>query len=79
MDIAGIRETLHRTPFVPFSLKLADGRSLPVPHPDFVAIGPRSIVVVAEDNTWSIVEPLLVVSLDEHPARRPGGNGPHGE
>lgn len=66
MDIQGIREALHRQPFEPFSIRLADGRSLPVPHPDFVAVGPRRMVVVAADDSWSVVEPLLVVSLDSN-------------
>jgi hypothetical protein len=64
MDIQGLREAVRRQPFQPFSVRLADGRSLPVPHPEFVAIGPRRIIVVAEDNSWSVVEPLMVVSLD---------------
>lgn len=34
MDIAGVRDALHSQPFVPFTIRLADGRSLPVPHPD---------------------------------------------
>ncbi|HOC00835.1 MAG TPA: hypothetical protein PKM43_19055 [Verrucomicrobiota bacterium] len=69
MDIQAIREALHRQPFEPFSIRLADGRSLPVPHPDFVALGPRRIVVVAEDDSWSVIEPLLIVSLDQNGAR----------
>ncbi len=75
MDIAGIREALHKQPFEPFKIQLADGRSLPVPHPDFVAVGPRRIIVVAEDDTWSIVEPLLIVSLDKYVTPGKGGNG----
>jgi hypothetical protein len=76
MDIAGIRETLHKQPFQPFVIRLADGRSLPVPHPDFVAVGSRRIVVVvAEDDTWTIVEPLLIVSLDKMPPKGKGGDG----
>jgi hypothetical protein len=54
---------------------LADGRSLPVPHPDFVAIHPRRIIVVAEDSSWSVVEPILIVSLDYHLSKPKGGNG----
>ena len=38
MDIAGIREALHRQPFEPFVIQLADGRALAVRHPDFVAV-----------------------------------------
>jgi len=64
MDIEGIRQALHREPFKPFIIRLADGRALPVPHSDFVAISPRRIIVIAEDSSWSVIEPLLVVSLD---------------
>ena len=65
MDIRGIREALHREPFEPFKICLADGRELVVPHPDFVAVaGERRIIVVRADETWAVVEPLLVVSLE---------------
>lgn len=64
MDINGIREALQRRPFEPFSIRLANSRKLPVPHPEFVAVGPRRIIVVAEDNSWSVVEPIMIVSLD---------------
>ena len=69
MDIEGIRQALHKEPFEAFSIRLADGRALPVPHPDFVAVAPRRVVVVAEDNSWAVIEPLLVVSLDYNGAR----------
>jgi hypothetical protein len=75
MDIQGVREALHREPFQPFSIRLADGRSLPVPHPDFVAVGKRRLVVIDEDDGWSFVEPLLIVSLDQSKKSPPGGNG----
>ena len=74
MDIAGVREVLHRQPFQPFVIRLADGRSLSVPHPDFVALGSRRIVVVAEDDTWTVIEPLLIVSLDQNSTKSKGGN-----
>ena len=64
MDIDGIREALHKQPFQPFHIRLADGRALAVPHPDFVAVAPQRIVVVAENSSWTVIEPLLVVSLD---------------
>jgi hypothetical protein len=55
---------LHQSPFQPFVIRLADGRGLPVPHPDFVALTPRRVIVGAEDDSWSVVEPFLIVSLD---------------
>jgi hypothetical protein len=64
MDIAGVRQALHREPFQPFAIHLADGRSLPVPHPDFVALTPRRVIVGASDDSWAVVEPLLISSLD---------------
>ncbi|MDA1273353.1 MAG: hypothetical protein O2960_04780 [Verrucomicrobia bacterium] len=64
MDIDGIRQALHKQPFEPFQIRLADGRALAVPHPDFVAVAPQRIVVVGEDSSWTVIEPLLVVSLD---------------
>jgi hypothetical protein len=75
MDIPGIREALHKQPFEPFVIQLADGRALPVPHPDFVAVTPRRIVIISEEGGWSIVEPLLIVSLDQTPTQGKGGNG----
>jgi hypothetical protein len=75
MNIAAIRETLRKQPFQPFVIRLADGRSLPVPHPEFVAVGSRTIIVVAEDDTWTIVEPLLIVSLDRMAPEEKGGDG----
>jgi hypothetical protein len=77
MDIEAVREALRRQPFEPFVLRLADGRSLSVPHPDFVAVAPRRVIVTAEDNSCTMVEPLLIVSLDSMPAQDRKGNGSH--
>jgi hypothetical protein len=65
MNINSVQEALHKQPFQPFVLRLADGRAFSVPHPDFVAIAPRVVVVVsAADGSISHVEPLLIVSVD---------------
>lgn len=79
MDIQGIREAVRREPFEPFAMRLADGRSLPVPHPEFVAAHPRRVIVIAEDGSWSVIEPLLIVSLDYDGAGPPqdDAGGPH--
>jgi hypothetical protein len=75
MNLEGIRQAVRRRPFVPFSVMLADGRALDVPHPEFVAVGTRLATVIAEDGSWSVVEPLLIVSLDSLPRRNGKGNG----
>jgi hypothetical protein len=64
MDLQGIREALHRQPFEPFRICLADGRSLAIPHPEMVAVGKRRVIVVEPDDSWSVIEPLLIVSLE---------------
>ncbi len=64
MDLEGVREALLKRPFEPFSIRLADGRSLAVRHPEMVAVGTRRIIVVEPDDSWSVIEPLLIVSLD---------------
>jgi hypothetical protein len=75
MNLDGLRSALHRQPFEPFNIRLADGRAVPVKHPEFVAVGPRLVVVVDEDNSWSTIEPLLIVSLDSIPPKSKPGNG----
>jgi hypothetical protein len=75
MDIAVVREALHREPFQPFAIRLADGRALPVRHPDFVAVGRRRVVFVAKDDSTLIIEPLLIVSLDTLPKKNRAGDG----
>ena len=64
MDLEGVREALLKRPFEPFNIRLADGRSLAVRHPEMVAVGKRRIVVVQPDDSTLFIEPLLIVSLD---------------
>ena len=59
-------QNLHQAnPFQPFDIHLADGRSLPVEHPEFLAQSPtgRTIVVGRPDGVLEIVDLLLGVSL----------------
>ena len=36
------------------------GRALLVLHPDFVAVGQRRVAMIGADDSWSVVEPLMV-------------------
>jgi hypothetical protein len=76
MDLPGVLEALRRKPFQPFSMRLADGRSLPITHPEAVAVGKRRVIVVRPDDSWAVIEPLLIVSLDYNGTNRgrPKGN-----
>jgi len=75
MDIKGVLESLHKQPFQPFVMRLADGRSLPVQHPDFLAVGKRRLVLIDEDDVWSFIEPQMIVSIDQMKKTPAGGNG----
>ena len=75
MDLEGVREALRKQPFEPFVFRLADGRTVPVHHSEFVAVGKRRLVVIDENDGWSFVEPLLIVSIDQMKKTPPGGNG----
>jgi hypothetical protein len=75
MDLNTLRDALRQQPFESFTIRLADGRSEVVKHPEFVAVGPRIVVVVRQDNSVLKIEPLLIVSLDQGSARRKGDNG----
>lgn len=81
MDISAVRDALRKEPFEPFTMRLADGRSLEVRHPEFVAIGKRRIGVISPDEaeSWSVIEPLLIVSLDSIQKPTKGANGSHGK
>ena len=65
MRIDEIREALHRQPFRPFRIHLADGREFPVEHVDFLLISRtgRSFVVADLHGGYEIIDPLLVTSL----------------
>jgi hypothetical protein len=65
MHVDLIREALHKQPFQEFTFRLTDGRSLPVHHPDFVAVSNRRVIVVnPQDESVSWIEPLLIASID---------------
>ena len=69
MTTEKLRDTIHATPFRPFVLHLADGRRLNVPHPDFIAHVPggRTAVVLHEDESYNVVDLLLVTDLEVKP------------
>ena len=68
MNLKGIREAVRRRPFKPFTISLADGRKFSIPHPEFVAVGKRHVIIIDSEDSWSDIEPLMIVSLDYHPS-----------
>ena len=77
MRIDKIREVLHAAPFQAFTIHIADGRSLPVPHPDFVAIMPdgQTIIVVSpkeQTPSYLLVDVPLITQLEVQGIRKTG-------
>ena len=68
MTIQQLRAVYQAQPFRPFTLHLADGGKLHVPRADFLSHSPqgRTLIVYAEDDSFSIVDLLLVTRLEVH-------------
>ena len=67
MTIEQLREAQQARPFKPFTICLADGRQIPVPHPEFLWSPPgasRTFVVATSNETCKVVDLPLVTSLD---------------
>jgi hypothetical protein len=69
MTIEQLRSTQSQRPFRPFTIHLADGRSIRIAHPDVMAMSPsgRTLVVFYPDDSLSIVDLLLVTELHVEP------------
>ena len=67
MTIDQLREVHKARPFQPFTLHLADGRPIRVPHPEFLAyFSPRArtVSVAISEHAFEIIDLLLVVSIE---------------
>jgi hypothetical protein len=51
--------------FRPFAIRVTDGRRFPVPHRDFIALTPRTIVVIDDKDVTHTISPLHVVSIED--------------
>jgi hypothetical protein len=69
MTVQQLRAAYRATPFRPFSIHMADGRSFPVPHPDFLSMSPtgRTVIVYQENDEFSILDLLLMTEIQMTP------------
>ena len=75
MTTEQIRKFHQAQPFRPFSINLADGRSIPVNHPELLALGGRTIAVFEEPDAAEIIDLLLVTTLKPAASNGSGRNG----
>jgi hypothetical protein len=66
MTAEQLRAIREANPFRPFTIHLADGRSVTVPHRDFVSQSPggRTIIVYGSDEGFSVLDLYLVTELE---------------
>jgi hypothetical protein len=77
-----LRNIWKAEPFRPFIIHLADGRQVEVAHPEFLSRSPsgRSIIVYQPDESFNVIDLLLVTDLEVNSngrgkRRGPGGRG----
>jgi len=65
MTIQQLRAAQHATPFRPFTIHMADGRTFHVPHPDFLSMSPagRTVIIYQQDEEFSILDLLLMTEI----------------
>jgi hypothetical protein len=75
MTTIALRAKIHAKPFKPFRIKMADGSTHDVRHPDFIAYGDatHTCVVFGEAEELSILDLLLMTELEE--IRQPADAG----
>lgn len=73
-----IQDFLHATPFQPFTLVTASGKSYRVPHPDYVTFSParRTALVYSDDERFDVLDVLTITEIQHHRARSKGKRGP---
>ncbi len=72
MTVEQFKSFLHADPFRPFTIHMADGRVFMVKHRDYVSRSPsgRTVVVHDEDDSFSVLDLLLMSELEIHAASR---------
>jgi hypothetical protein len=74
MTVSEFRNILGAQPFRAFAIHLADGRSIPVKHREFVLPSPsgRTVIVYQPDDSFDVIDMLLVTSLTVNGKKHPG-------
>jgi hypothetical protein len=69
-----LKATLRQQPFRPFTIRMVDGRSFTVSHPDWVFVSPtgRTAMLFEPDDSYSVVDLMLMNEL-EVPATKNAG------
>lgn len=66
MTIEQLRNIHQARPFRPFTIHMADGRAIHVPHSEFLSHSPsgRTVIVYHPDESFSVIDLLLISELE---------------
>lgn len=72
MTAQELRDAHQAKPFQPFTIHLADGRSFPVPGPDFLFVAPSggTVIVYGEGDSLNILDIPLMTRIETNPNPR---------
>jgi hypothetical protein len=76
MKIEQLRKMKNQRPFKPFWLRMADGREIPITHPDAVAWGgedSRTVTCISPADDWDVIDVALITSLGMQAPPMPSG------
>jgi hypothetical protein len=64
MSPDAVKKFMHAVPWQPFTLCLADGRKIHVPHPDFISItrSGRTVIVTSTEEEFEVIDVFLILS-----------------
>ena len=73
MTVEQLRIVHQANPFRPFTIHTGDGRAFLVRHRDFLSRSPsgRTVVVHQDDESFSVLDLLLMTELEVHAPSRP--------
>lgn len=77
MRTESILEAVRSAPFKPFIVCLANGERIEVRHPESIAVGGRTAVVVEPDDRTHILDIVLVLKLELAPPVPAGSIAPN--
>ena len=71
VNVAHIRARL-REGFRPFAIVTSSGNKYPVPHPEFIFLTQRTVIVADQRGYTVNLDPLHVVGIEDIPVHRNG-------
>ena len=64
--VSNIRQLMNARPFVPFTIRLADGKAFRIPTVDHIAVPPKGnrVFIFGDDGDYDVLAPLLIARVN---------------